>query len=404
MRYHVQKDLRHWRNERVAVSLWLAIPLIVGILMTLMGGNGGKPVAHILIVDQDDSFLSGLVAGAFNQGPMSDLFQVQQTNLTQARQQLDQGEASALLRIPAGFGDAVLNNTATRLQLVTNPAQRILPKMAEQVVQMLVQADFYLQREFGPQIKAITQNLDQAPSDARVASISTAINQSIASITPYLSPPLLDVDVVHAEDKGAGTTNLGLLFLPGLVMMAALFAAGGLADNWWYERELGTLRRLAATPLSLDRLLLAKTLVAGIIVMLLTGALLAAGFAYHGLSPTRFPAAVVWMAASGILLFTLFSTLKLFMGTRKAASVTSTIIVFPMMMLGGSFFPFEVMPAWLAQIGRALPNGFAVRRLNDYLVYGASSGELLAGLMVLIPVSLVLLVVMRWRLQRFARQ
>jgi ABC-type uncharacterized transport system permease subunit len=42
------------------------------------------------------------------------------------------------------------------------------------------------------------------------------------------------------------------------------------------------------------------------------------------------------------------------------------------MMIGGSFFPFEAMPAWMAAIGQWTPNGLAVLRLKD-LLYGAPS-------------------------------
>ncbi|MEJ2153076.1 MAG: hypothetical protein P8Y29_09040, partial [Gemmatimonadota bacterium] len=38
--------------------------------------------------------------------------------------------------------------------------------------------------------------------------------------------------------------------------------------------------------------------------------------------------------------------------------------IFPLAMLGGSFFPFEVMPDWLASVGRYTPNGWALTRLN----------------------------------------
>jgi ABC-type multidrug transport system permease subunit len=45
------------------------------------------------------------------------------------------------------------------------------------------------------------------------------------------------------------------------------------------------------------------------------------------------------------------------------------MIIFPLMMLGGSFFPFESMPAWMAAVGRWTPNGLGVTQLKE-LLYG----------------------------------
>jgi ABC-type multidrug transport system permease subunit len=42
-------------------------------------------------------------------------------------------------------------------------------------------------------------------------------------------------------------------------------------------------------------------------------------------------------------------------------------VVFPLIMIGGSFFPFEAMPPWMANIGRWTPNGLAVIQLKQLL-------------------------------------
>ncbi len=52
---------------------------------------------------------------------------------------------------------------------------------------------------------------------------------------------------------------------------------------------------------------------------------------------------------------------------RAADSSCSSMIVFPLMMIGGSFFPLEVMPAWMARIGRWTPNGLGVAQLKEIL-------------------------------------
>ena len=64
----VRKDLSRWMQDRAAMLLWLGIPFLIGGLLTsMMDGGGGTPTGTLLIADEDDSFISGAVVGAFSQ-------------------------------------------------------------------------------------------------------------------------------------------------------------------------------------------------------------------------------------------------------------------------------------------------------------------------------------------------
>ncbi len=56
------------------------------------------------------------------------------------------------------------------------------------------------------------------------------------------------------------------------------------------------------------------------------------------------------------------------MPSSKAANMIIGAAAFPLLMLGGSFFPMESMPTWLARIGTFLPNGFLLKGLKDWMV------------------------------------
>ena len=56
---------------------------------------------------------------------------------------------------------------------------------------------------------------------------------------------------------------LALLFMPGIILMSVLFAANGLAGDYWSEREQGTLRRLQCSPGGLAAFLVGKALRGG---------------------------------------------------------------------------------------------------------------------------------------------
>jgi ABC-type multidrug transport system permease subunit len=175
-----------------------------------------------------------------------------------------------------------------------------------------------------------------------------------------------------------------------------------MSGDVWDEKSEGTLRRVLTTPQSAGRLLLGKLLAALVLtsVVALTGLL--AAVAWFGLAWSRIPGALLWCAFVSGGLIALLTLLQLFAGSQRGSELLSSIIVFPLMMLGGSFFPFEQMPAWMAAVGRWTPNGLGVAKLKDLLYGDVSAGALaVAALGIGIPAAFAFLGSCR-RLRRFA--
>ena len=78
-------------------------------------------------------------------------------------------------------------------------------------------------------------------------------------------------------------------------------------------------------------------------------------------------------------------------------------ITFPLLMVGGSFFPSEMMPKFLAAAGRYTPNGWSLEHLKDLLLERSSMSSLWIGFGALLVAGLVLYFVTVRLVQRFAR-
>ena len=97
----VKKDLMRWRQDRTALLIWLGIPFLIGGLITSMiDGGGGTPTGVLLIADQDDSLLSGIVIGAYSQDQLGELIVVEQVSVQEGEARIDDGDASGFLTIP----------------------------------------------------------------------------------------------------------------------------------------------------------------------------------------------------------------------------------------------------------------------------------------------------------------
>jgi ABC-type multidrug transport system permease subunit len=100
---------------------------------------------------------------------------------------------------------------------------------------------------------------------------------------------------------------------------------------------------------------------------LIGGVPLLLGFLYHDIAWQKLLPSMLWITVAGVGLFAWFAALQMMLPNSRAANLLTTLIIFPLLMMGGSFFPLDALPDWLAAIGRLSPNGYVVERLSGEL-------------------------------------
>jgi ABC-2 type transport system permease protein len=392
-----KKDLLRFRQDIMAVVIWISIPLLIGGLITSLMGSNVRPNGVLLMVDQDQSFLSELVAGAYSAGELGELLSVEKVGLEDGTQRIEDGDASGLLVIPKGFGAALVNSEPVILTLRTNPSQTILPGIITNVTEILLDAGFYAHQLFGAEIN-LMKNMGDNPPDVLVAGLAVTMQNKIEAVAPQLFPPVIDIEIVEPPPQEP-STPLALLFLPGIILMAVMFSSNGVASDWWREREQGTLRRLVFAPGQLGSFILGKALAAAVIIGAVGGFTMILGYLFHGVSLSKLPSSLLWISLSGVALFSWFAVLQMSFSSQKTATVMSSMLVFPLLMAGGSFFPLAVMPGWIAAIGRASPNGFMADRLTTEVTAATSWSIPLADWLLVFVAATTGLAVCAWRLR-----
>lgn len=391
------KDLRRIRRDPVTILTWLGIPTFIALILVVIFGSGdARPNGKLLIVDEDQGIGATLLAGAFTQGQLGNMVSIEKVDRAEGRRRIDKGNASALLIIPRNFTSALLEGKRASLQLIRNPAQRIVPEIIEEVLSMLVDGAFYLQIVAGDQLRAAA-SLSQ-PSDANIAAVSVRFNQVGIGLRKYLAPPLIQLDTKVIQSKTERAGGFATLMLPGMLYMAVFFIAGGLATDVWRERTSGAIRRVITTPASF-RAFLAGKLVAVLLVLAVVGAFgLMAGRLLADLPVSNFAPAVLWIAISGAGLYLFMMLLQSLATNERVANMLSNFVLLPLTMLGGSFFPFDMMPAGFARIGRLTPNGWSVTQLQNILNGQVTAGAF-GGVILLVAAAWLLVA---WRIRRTA--
>ena len=357
------KDLRRRLRDPVALAVWVLMPMLVTLIVTLVFGDSDvKPRGTLLVLDRDGSFISGMFSTLFNRQELKQTVTVEKArDLATARARIDAGKVSALLIIPEHFGSAVLGGRPARLTLLTNPSQRIMPGIIREVLSMAVDASVY-----GSKL--------------------------------YSTPPLIELDSRVEEAKPF--PPIGPLFFRGMLFLSVLLVSQGLAADVWRERSFGTLRRIATAPQRLEFFLVGKLLAIGLILVFVTGAGLASGHFLLHLSVPNPALAIAWMVCFGLSFNLLMTAIEVHSTNDRAGHMLTTFLVFLLGMLGGTFFPFEWMPDWLVAIGKWTPNGWAVLRFKAILAGSIDPWGQAAGFAVLIAAGGGALLILTRRVRR----
>jgi ABC-type multidrug transport system permease subunit len=383
----VRKDVATVRRDPFGLIIPIGIPLVLAVLLSMVFGSGGNavPQGRLLVADEDGSIASSLLTSVFSRDPLSRMVVVRQVTRQEGRARIGRGDASALLIISKGLQQSFLRNQPFRLQLYTNPAQRILPRVIEEALAMSVDAGFYMQKIAGPQLRGLDTN--QAPSDEAVMRMSLAGRQVVESMSHYLNPPLIQLETSVTAAKAK--TNFAALFFPSMIFMSLMLVANSLAGEIWKERMAGTLRRLAATPVSLAWYLAGRLLFVWFVLLCIGVVGVVAVRAMAGVPVTSVPAAVGWVMFSGSALYLCLLFLVMHAQTPRTANLMGNLVIFPLAMLGGCFFPLEMMPAWMASIGRLTPNGWAVTQFQAILAGSTHPASLAASTAGLVGISAI---------------
>jgi ABC-type multidrug transport system permease subunit len=86
----------------------------------------------------------------------------------------------------------------------------------------------------------------------------------------------------------------------------------------------------------------------------------------------------------------MLSLIQVLAPSKKAGGMISTLIMFPLLMVGGSFFPTETMPKFIASIAQYTPNGRVVEPLKGYLTGEYGSSGMFSDLWGILLVTLLL--------------
>jgi ABC-2 type transport system permease protein len=200
------------------------------------------------------------------------------------------------------------------------------------------------------------------------------------SVQPLLWLFVFGTALRHNHALAAGTSDYRAYIAPGVMAQAALFIAifFGLAVIW--ERDVGQLQRMLATPLPRTAIVVGKSVGAGVrafvqaTLLLIVLAIASIGLRWSVLGVIG--ALVLLVLGTGA-----FASMSMLIAagvrTRERFMGIGQLITMPLFFASSALYPLSIMPGWLHVLARVNPLTYEVQGLRQMLLGVGGHGELL---------------------------
>jgi ABC-2 type transport system permease protein len=374
-------------KDRAGLVTLIAIPLMLTFLFgTMLGGAESKvPVA---VADLDRTAYSRQIVSGLD--PAS--YRISDVSESEARAMTSSGEVAAAIIIGKGLGGDVLGGTDTTVTVVEDPRSTSALAVAEAVrggVQRVAANAEVIRIVQGAFRDASTmtgvQQAPPAPSDV------FAYADRLWSPQPPLS--VNAVSVTASKVRGTATEAVGFQqYSLGFTLMFMLFMGIGAAGGFLDEREQGTLSRLLTTPTS--KVVLVGGKVAGIYITVALEAaiMIGAGVAIFHVPWGDDPVGVVMIIGAYALAATGLGVMaSSLVRTRGQLSAITAVGATALAMLGGCYWPLDIVNPTMRTIAYMTPTGWAMTGLTDVVVRFQGTAHAVVPTLVLVGFAAVFL-------------
>jgi len=380
---------RNWLRSRTGAFFSFMFPVMLLLVFgTVFGGqNQVTFTLHVQNLDLQPDGNPTELSQAFIKALNSSLLVVKPLSVEVGAEEFIKKQSSSfentrVLVIDKGFEEALLSNgVAARLGVTLDTMKQALTRFGssmnatqrEALERGIKQLELALERIT---LKPLQIRLLTSPSDRNSPTLHGILDNFATKFSNEVIGASTLVSVVGEKVETRELRPVDY-YLPGYIA-AFIMTNGviGVSTTVSEYRRRKVLKRLVATPLSKFTWILGNIVTQTVLALLLTVLMVAIGWLVFGIRviPDAFSLALICLGAVtfcglGVLLAGLLKDVE-------AVSALSNAIAFPMMFLAGSFWPLEIMPAFMQQIARALPLYYFQTGLRQTLVLQAPAAAL----------------------------
>jgi ABC-2 type transport system permease protein len=338
-------------RQRTLIITSLGIAVFSMLIFGALFGGNGTPSTQLGIVDQDHSQTSEQIINTLQHTNSLTIFT---GSYNEEQQALKDGNRDAIILLGNGFGQQLAHGGA-HIQVYYN------------------------------------QNNPITAATTRIA-VTSVVDGFNRSITHQTAPFTLD-------ERAVASKNIRTIdFLtPGMIGMLLMWANLSVGTQLVLWREMGITKRLAATPLR-PIVMIGAQVVARLALSLVQAAILliiaVKVFNVQIYGPLWLVALLVVLGA--LTMLAIGFAIASFVTKSQAAQPIILLISFPMMFLGGSYFPVSGVTGLMQALVHAMPLYYLNDAFRQVINNGAGIVAIQAGILVLLAWIVASLLV-TWR-------
>lgn len=340
-----EKDLKGLLQLRVRLFLTVMLPIFGMFLFSFRFGGVILSEAPVAVAMDESDRKSLELARMLDETSEIAVVSTESSDATQ--QLLGEGKVYGAIIIPKGFSSRLEAGLDCEVQLLLDDSNPILASSIRSVVERVIEQ---FNGEMNPQL---------------VKPKSEFLYGTDLNYVPFLAS--------------------------GLVAMTAMFGAILQALSIVWERSLRTLDLLLVAPVRAESVVVGKVLagtVAGVAQAIM---ILLAAKVLFAVELVNLPLVILIVFLSSFTFTGMGVLMSCVAKDPKEAAGYNHLLSWPMVFVGGVFFPLEALPSWLQPVSRVLPLTYSVEALRAVMIKGHGIYDVALDLLVLACFAVLLL-------------
>lgn len=342
-----KKELKRVFKERGTLFWLIGLPILFIVIFAMIFSNISNNTFKVHYTDLDQSSLSKQLITQFNSINGFDL--VKESDQQGTIKQIKQGKLSTYIVIPKGFANTLMSGQQAQIHFYYDGTSQ-----SAQAVQPVRQVLTSIISQF--QQNKLQQSLRQA-------------NMTNQQIKQLLQSP---IKIDDKEQKGSAVNAITQI-VPGYTVMFVFFIIISISRAFIKDRESGMLSRLMSTPMTRFDYLLGMWIPYIIMTLIQVVVLFGFGhFVYH-LNIGNLPAIILVTLVMSLFATSLGLVVSFLSKSEQLAVGITQIITMGGAVLGGLWFPLDLLPPFIQKIALFIPQYWAQKA---YVTIMARDGHL----------------------------
>lgn len=242
-------------------------------------------------------------------------------------------------------------------------------------------------------IIAVT-NADQAGA----AGTAVSIVSGMLDKTALQMSGAANIFSIQTEEVNSHHLRYFDFLLPGLIALSVMqMSVFSVAFVFVTFKEKGILKRLVATPMRPSIFVLSNIITRLVVTLIQTTIFLVLGILIFNAQVVGSYWLLFLIALFGSIMFLgLGFTISGLSSTVESVPAIANLVVFPMLFLGGTFFPIDSFPTWLQPIASYLPLSFFSHAMREVMTKGSTISQISYDLYWMAGWALVMVLLANW--------